>query len=67
MWVDNGYIYASNIRDNSKKNIISGNNTKNHENMGDPARQMRFKIHVQKRMYRNFMIKIIYTLDTSHE
>jgi len=48
-------------------NRMSGTNTKNHANMGAPARQMRFKIHVQKRMYMNLMIKMMYTLETSHE
>ena len=60
----NGYdiIIAININ-----NMINGNNTKNHAITGAPALQIKFKIHVQKIIYTNFITNNIVVLVTLHE
>ena len=49
------------------KNRIKGMRTKNHAKPPAPARQIKFKIHVQNRTYIVFKIKMAPTLVTSHE
>lgn len=38
---------------------MNGNNNKNHETPGNPALQIKFKIHVQNNTYMNLIINII--------
>jgi hypothetical protein len=38
---------------------INGNNNKNHEIPGNPALQIKFKIHVQNNTYTNLITNII--------
>jgi hypothetical protein len=45
-------------------NNTNGNNTKNHDNPGTPARQIRFNIHVQNNTYKILTIKTRLVLPT---
>jgi len=46
---------------------IKGNNNNAQETIGNPALHIRFKIHVQNKMYINLTAKIKKILETWHE
>lgn len=48
------------------KKRTKGKNTKNQDNPGAPARQMRFNTHVQNNTYKILMRKSMNTLETLH-
>ena len=69
LWKDfrSNMFYIRNMVPMITKNKIMGKRTRSQEIIGAPAPQIRFRIHVQKRMYMSFKIKIKYTLDTLQE